>query len=521
MHYYGIRQGRVPLISPGIGPFSSLSLQEALGSPENFKASHDAFRVARAAHRYFVDPKEAVAGKLLPRRPPSVYRDGATGLLRCFYREIIIRFKTRVSASVRRRHLQDQGLEFVRHAAFSRHTVIARDPRDKRRGDDLIRIANRLAKRDDDIVYASPNFVSEYRRNAVPVIPVQQWHLDNTGFFPGQVLGQDVRAKDGWAIAMGNANIVVAVLDDGVDIDHPALTNHIWRNPDASSQDKFGRDYTYATSDPCFYNPRPKTFNAPFADLTQNDIHGTPCAGLIAADAPDARSFGVAVGCRILPVKIFNGSSLTPDENVANAIQYAAGIADILSCSWDCPPHPATQDALTAAAANGRNGKGCAIFCSAGNSGTDTVAFPADLAPSVAVGSSTGDGSHASYSNGGSEISIVAPSGDGLTNIFTCDVSTPNMGFNPGDDMLGGADGLYTNAFSGTSASVPIAAGVAAVLLSAHPNLTAAQVKAILQNSADKIGNGYDANGHSDLFGCGKVNLVAALNAAAQSGGTT
>jgi hypothetical protein len=514
VHYYGIGHSRVPLISPQSGLFSSSCLEDVLRSPERFKAAHDAFHLARAAHRFFVDHKQAVAGKLLPRRPPSVYRDEATGLLRCFYREIIIRFKARVSASGRRKHLKDQGLEFVRRASFSRHTVIARDPRDIRRGDDLIRVANRLAKRDDEIVYAAPNFVSEYRRNAAPVIPLQQWHLDNTGIFPGQVPGQDVRAKDGWAIAMGNANIVVAVLDDGVDIDHPALTNHIWRNPDASSQDKFGRDYTCVTTDPGFYNPRPKTFNAPFSDPTQNDIHGTPCAGLIAADAPDARAFGVAVGCRILPVKIFSGSSLTPDETVANAIQYAAGIADILSCSWDCPSHPATQDAITSAAANGRNGKGCAIFCSAGNSGIDTVAFPADLAPSIAVGASTGDGSHAPYSNGGTEISLVAPSGDGLTNVFTCDVSAPNMGFNPGDNILGGADGLYTNAFSGTSASVPIAAGVAAVLLSAHPELTAAQVKTILQQSSDKIGDGYDATGHSDLFGYGKVNLAAALNAA-------
>jgi len=513
MHYFGIEQTKVTLTSPEIGPVTSLSLEDAFRSPEHFKASHDAFRLASAAHRYFVAPKEAIAGKLLPHRPPSVYRDASTGLLRCFYREIILRFKTKVSASARRKHLQDLGLELVRRAAFSRHAVVARDPRDKRRGDDLIRIANRLAKRDDDIVYAAPNFVSEYRRNTLPVIPVQQWHLDNTGFYPGQTAGQDVRAKDGWAVAMGNANIVVAVLDDGVDIDHPALANHIWRNPDRSSQDQFGRDYTCSPSELGFYNPRPKTFNSPFTEPTQNDIHGTPCAGLIAADAPDARAFGVAVGCTVLPVKIFNGTQLTPDENVANAIQYAAGIADILSCSWDCPPHPATQDNLTAAAAKGRNGKGCAIFCSSGNIGIDNVAFPADLAPCIAVGSSTGDGSHASYSNGGPEISVVAPSGDGMANVFTCDVSRPNTGFNPGDEMLGGADGLYTNTFWGTSASVPIAAGVAAVLLSAHPNLTAAQVKTILQQSADKIGDGYNAKGHSPLFGYGKVNLAAALNA--------
>ncbi len=382
----------------------------------------------------------------------------------------------------------------------------------------MILSASRTGSRrcDDDIVYSAPNFVSEYRRNAVPVIPAQQWHLDNTGYYPGQIVGQDVRAKEGWAIAMGNASIVVAVLDDGVDIDHPALADHIWHNPDPSSQDKCGRDYTSAPSS------RASTIHAPRLSMLPTPIllkttfterhaqASLPRMRLM--HAPTAWPWAV----ESFPVKIFNGSSLTPDETVANAIQYAASIADILSCSWDCPAHPATQDAITAAATNGRHGKGCAVFCSVGNSGADTVAFPADLVVSIAVGSSTGDGSHAPYSNGGAEIAVVAPSGDSLTNVFTCDVSVPNMGFNPGDELLGGADGLYTNGFSGTSASVPIAAGVAAVLLSAYPNLTGAQMKTILEQSADKIGTGYDATGHSDLFGYGKVNLAAALNAAAK-----
>ena len=515
MHFHGIAQSRIQLLAPKDWAFSLNSLKESGKSQRILDQTRESHVIARAAQHYFVEPKDRSAGKLLPRRAPSVFRDANTGLLRCFYREIVIRFKAKISGAVMRKHLRDHGLEFVRRSDASLHTIIARDPMDKKRGYDLIRIANRIATRDDDVVYSAPNFVSQYRRHAVPVIPAQQWHLDNVGYYPGQVVGQDVRAKDGWAISTGKAQIVVAVVDDGVDIDHPALAGNIWRNPDMSSPDECGRDFTSTPGTADFYNPRPKTFNAPYNDITQNDIHGTPCAGLIAANAPDGRAFGVAPGCKILPVKIFNGSQLISDEMVATAIRYASSIADVLSCAWDCAPHPATQNAIIAAVNGDRGGKGCTVFCSAGNGGTDGVTFPADLVTSIAVGSSTGDGSHASYSNSGQELSVVTPSGDGLTNVFTCDVSTPSMGFNPGDDMLGGSDGLYTNGFTGTSASVPIAAGVAAVVLSAYPYLKAAQLKDVLQKSADKVGFGYDAGGHSDLFGYGKVNLVAALNAAA------
>jgi subtilisin family serine protease len=452
----------------------------------------------------------------LPRRTPTVYRDARTKLLRCFYREIIVRFKAKVSMRRRRAHLSDLGLELVRQGTASPHHVVVRDPGDHRQGDDLIRLANTLAERDDDVLYATPNFLSEYRRNSPPVVPKTQWHLDNTGFFPGQTKGQDVRAKQAWGIAQGSPSIIVAVLDDGVDIDHPAFKNQIWRNPNAAAPDQFGRDYFLDPTDPGFNNPRPKVFNSPFTDTLQNDIHGTPCAGLIAAFAPDARAFGVAPGCKILPVKIFHASELASDEKVSLAIRYAAGIADILSCSWDGPQTPLIAEAIATAASTGRHGKGCAVFCAVGDEGSGTVGFPANLPAAIAVGASTDDGLPAAYSNAGSQVAMVAPSDGGIQGIFTCDVSLPNIGFNPGDDHSGGADGLYTNSFGGTSAAVPIAAGAGAVLLSSRPDLTAKQLKKVMEQNADKIVDDVDANGHSDLVGFGKINLFAALKAVQQ-----
>ena len=514
MHFYSLRQKKVELL-PAEPELHSVGMSDALRNSESAQLAHDVARLVRASMRFFVDPAEAAAvGRTMPRRAPTVYRDASTKLLRCVYREITIRFKAKVRASRRRAHLRDLGLDLVRRGTASPHHFVVRDPDDKKRGDDLLELANTLAEREDDVVYATPNFVSEYRRTSIPVIPDAQWHLNNTNSFGGQTAGQDIRAQQGWQIAQGSPNIVVAVLDDGVDLDHPALKKQLWRNPDPNAPDQFGRDYFVDSNDSNFNNPRPKVFNSPFDDATQNDIHGTPCAGLVAAVAPDGRAFGVATGCRILPVKVFHGSDLAPDEKVAAAIQYAAGVADILSCSWHGPPGAHIEEQIIKAASTGRGGKGCAIFCSVGDDSSGTVCFPAVLPAAIGVGASTDSGLPAGYSNTGPEVAMVAPSDGGAQGIFTCDVSLPNIGFNTGSDSSGGADGLYTNAFGGTSAAVPIAAGVAAILLSVRPDFTVKQLINVMQQTADKIVADVDANGHSDLVGAGKINLFAALQAA-------
>jgi subtilisin family serine protease len=89
-------------------------------------------------------------------------------------------------------------------------------------------------------------------------------------------------------------------------------------------------------------------------------------------------------------------------------------------------------------------------------------------------------------------------------------VSLLNRGFNLGACADGGVDGLYTNSFGGTSAATPIAAGVAAVVLSQQPGLRVDELKDLLKRTATRMG-AVDSNGHSDLFGFGRVNLFAAL----------
>ncbi len=82
----------------------------------------------------------------------------------------------------------------------------------------------------------------------------------------------------------------MAVIDDGVDVDHPLLKRNVWRNPRKSARDSVGRDFFLPDDDPDHFNPRPKKFRFPFDELPGNDIHGTPCAGVVVAVGRNARS---------------------------------------------------------------------------------------------------------------------------------------------------------------------------------------------------------------------------------------
>ena len=90
----------------------------------------------------------------------------------------------------------------------------------------------------------------------------------------------------------------------------------------------------------------------------------------------------------------------------------------------------------------------------------------------------------------------------------------PNRGFNTGTAAAGGADGLHTSQFGGTSSATPLAAGVAALVLSVRPDLTATEARSVMESTCDRIGSGYDASGHSPQFGRGRVNAGKAVAAA-------
>lgn len=315
----------------------------------------------------------------------------------------------------------------------------------------------------------------------------RQWHLEVS------------RVRDAWQITRGDRAINIAILDDGVDIAHPEFAS------------KVTDTYDFAR-------------NNSTLQLGLGDNHGTACAGV--ATAAGNKASGVAPMCGLLAVRTprFLGSA---DE--ARMFTWAADNgADVISCSWGPPDGTSQEEPLpdnvrqaihecVRYGGRGRKGKGIPIFWAAGN-GSESVSLDgyASNPDVIAVAASTSREKIAWYSDSGKEISICAPSsgdpGQDELGVFTVDRLGPS-GYNSGSAALGDINGDYVNDFGGTSAAAPLAAGVAALMLSVEPGLTAAQVRDILQQTADKIGDSqnYDVGGFSPQYGYGRVNALRAV----------
>jgi subtilisin family serine protease len=432
-----------------------------------------------------------------------VYQEPQSGLRLVATDEITVRFKSGISKEAIDKINKKNGVEIAKKDEFAPNQYLLRVKDTK----DTIAIANKYHK-SDLTEFAEPNFFSEVKKASIPYF--EQWHLSNNGQ-EGGLAGEDVKALEAWAITRGSPDIIIAFLDDGVDIDHPDLKPNIWTNPDNSKPDVHGWNFFGDTD-----NPLPQKFTPPYSKLSGNDIHGTPCAGVAAAAGiGPSEVAGIALNCKILPVKIFMGDDMVQQGTLAQAIRYAGRIADVLSNSWGTAKSNNVEYAIKDVVANGRNGKGCPVFVATGNDNNSEIGFPASVPEAIAVGASTNLGGRAYYSNYGEGIDLVAPSSGGTKGIYTTDVSIPGRGFNTGNVGSGDADGLYTNSFGGTSSATPLAAGVAALLLSLNPNLTMEQVRKYMCETADKISqeSGRYVNGYSIFYGYGRINAYKALKA--------
>jgi subtilisin family serine protease len=414
--------------------------------------------------------------------------------LATLYREVVVRFRPHTSQRTIDALLRRNGMAVKRHSPFVADQRVVSDPNYERAGVDLIGISNSLND-NDEVEFAAPNFVSEYTRAATIVPTANQWHL------------AAISVTGAWTKTTGRKT-VVAVLDDGVDLAHPALRRRLWANPDKAARDRHGRDFFVRDTDPEHWSPAAKAGGPPWADMARNDLHGTQCAGLIGAVAPP----GVAPSARILPVRVFSAGQMAADEQVADAIRYATLHADVVSCSWYGPQSADVNFALVDAQ-TGRAGRGVAAFFSAGNDSAAPIRYPAKDPNAIAVGAVTNANTRASYSNIGAELSIVAPGGDSLTGLLTTDLSAPGRGVNPGSPPAD-PDGRFTTGFQGTSAAAPIAAGVAALVIAANPDLDRTAVRGLLQDTATKIGPIAYVDSRNDEYGHGLVNAEAAVNAA-------
>ncbi len=336
----------------------------------------------------------------------------------------------------------------------------------------------------DMVVYAEPNFLA--KADLVPNDPFypQQWGLNNTGQAdpfggggPVGVAGADINIEPAWAIHTGSSSIIIAILDTGVDYNHPEFAGKIVA----------GYDFINGDNDPM-----------------DDGNHGTACAGIAAAAGNNGIGVaGVNWNAQIMPVKVLNSSGSGSYTAVANGVTFAADNgADVLSLSLGGSSNSVTLEN----AVNYAHSLDCIIMASRGNNNNSNLAYPASFTNAIAIGAlspcderkdpSTCDGETWWGSSYGSDLDVMAPG----TRIYTTDrLGAP--GYSTGD---------YAPAFNGTSAACPFAAGAAALLRSWAPGKTNDEIRTILQQTAVDI----EAPGFDNETGYGRLNVFAALQEA-------
>jgi len=336
---------------------------------------------------------------------------------------------------------------------------------------DMRRVAEALSK-DETIEYAEPN----YR--------LQPCDIPNDPYFSSSgSWGQSYDDQWGlkvahvpaaWDVATDTNEVVVAVVDSGIDFTHPDLAGRISTN---------GWNFVDQNADP-----------------TDDYGHGTFIAGIIGATVNNGIGIaGIARNVKILPVKVISATGYIWTDTAASGIDYAANQgAQIISLSFSGAGSFTMQSAI-----HGAHSRQVVIVASAGNASSPFLSYPAAYWEVISVGATDHEDRLADFSNYGPAVDVVAPGGDsGGSPVGNSILSLLATNTSKGTPL-----NAYYTRWRGTSFTSPFVAGVVALMRSQRTNLWNEYIRQILRSTADDIMSpGWDWQASY-----GRVNALAAL----------
>lgn len=313
------------------------------------------------------------------------------------------------------------------------------------------------------VEYAEPDYAG---RGGGTVTPndtrfPDQWALHNTGQTGGKV-DADIDVLEAWGFTTGSNEVVIAVLDTGVDLNHPDLKPKIAAGFDCVNGDAHAQD---------------------------DNGHGTSIAGIIGAETDNKEGIaGICWHCTFLPVKVLDAANFGFYSWWVKGIHFAVreNANIIVICMGGNQFSQTLKDTVDFAYDNG-----VLLISITHNFGNDEVYYPGGFENVIAVGATDMNDERWTNSSFGSHLDVVAPG-----------VSI----------MSATKGGAYTR-WTGTSQAAAHVAGLAALLLSFKPELTPAEVRAVIQRTAeDEVGlAAEDTPGWDRYYGHGRINAYSAI----------
>jgi thermitase len=367
--------------------------------------------------------------------------------------EYIVRLKAGKMFATSKAQLSQKLNAFVKSSIPSQNIIVVKRASFENRDSAVKSLAV-----NDIVDVVEPNYI--YRIKKTPNDPMldQTWGLKNVGQADSEghagVAGIDIDAEKAWDIETGSDKTIVAVIDTGIDFNHPDLKDNLWTN-EAEANGKAGvdDDNNGVIDDIHGYNAIDGTGNA-----MDDQGHGSHCSGTIGAKGDDGKGIvGVNWNTRLMAVKFLSAEGSGTLEDALKAIDYATKMgAKVMSNSWG--GGGLSQTLLDAIKRS--NDAGAIFIAAAGNDASnndDTPSYPAsyDVPNIISVAAIDNTGTRADFSNYGKK--------------------TVHIGA-PGVNVYSSTGGAY-DSWSGTSMATPHVSGVAALVWSHEPQLTSAELK--------------------------------------------